>query len=78
MGSDVCARITYLSEVFWNDVVILKPMKALHSLSELCIVIVTSTKLLAKLRSLPIDLAEIALDQPLSNNLNAKKQFPFS
>ena len=65
----------YSSALFGDDVVIPKPIKALHSLSELCVVIVI-IKLLAKLRSLPINLGKIALDHPFPKYSNAKKQFP--
>ena len=73
----MCARI-HGSALFVKDVVISKPMKELIMRSTVRIVLAKSVRLFAKLRSLPINLAKIALDHPLPENLKATKQFPLA
>ena len=73
-----CACPYSLSAPFWNDVVISKPLNARLSRSTLCFFIVVSIGSFAKLRSLPLNPAKLALDHPLSDNFKAKKQFPLS
>lgn len=69
-----CACPYTYPSCFWNDVLNSEPIKVLHS----SMVIVKYINLLANLRSLPINLAKISLNQSMCNNLKAKKQFPLN